>query len=157
MKQEANFILPVASVYRLGNKSDQDRRRSASLIVYDKYWDTEKQRAVRVARLAPIPVNITYRLNIWTKYQEDMDHITEQVHRVFNPDLDIATSYNNSTKAFLIEESENSETDIPDGQDRVIRKVFTIDVQSYVPNPRFVITNTGKIEEFNAEIYTPIR
>jgi len=153
MKQESTTILPVASVYRIANKNDEKRRRSSSLIAYETYWDKEKQRAVRIASLAPTPVNISYRLNIWTKYQEDMDHITEQVHRVFNPDLQIITEHNIKTKSFLLEESENTETDIPDGQDRVIRKVFTIDVQSYIPNPKFLITNTGKIEEFNVENY----
>ena len=157
VKQESNIILPVISVYRLGNKTDETRRRSSSLIIYDKYWDVEKQRAVRVARLAPTPVNITYKLNVWTKYQEDMDHLTEQVHRLFNPDLEIITQYNTTTKAFLLEESENTETDLPDGQERIIRKVFTLDIQSYIPNPRFLITNTGKIEEFNAELFTPLK
>lgn len=157
LKQESNIILPIMSIYRVSNTSDDDRRRSASTIVYDKYWDTEKQRAVRIASLAPAPINITYRLNVWTKYQEDMDHITEQVLRSFNPDIEIKTSYNSTTKAFLIEESDSSEVNIAEGQDRLLRKTFNFVVESYIPNPKYLITNTGKIEAYNAEIHIPIK
>ena len=157
MKQEANIILPVLSIYKSNNSSDVDRRRSSSLIVYDTYWDKEKQRAVRIASISPTPVNISYKLNVWTKYQEDMDHITEQIHRKFNPDLEIKTKYNTTSKAFMIEESASSEPALPEGQDRVIRKTFTIEVESYIPNPKYLITNTGKIEEYNAEIHIPLK
>jgi hypothetical protein len=157
IKQEATFILPVLSVYRSGNEADENRRRSSSLIVYDKYWDKNKQRAVRIASISPTPINIAYKLNVWTKYQEDMDQLTEQIRRMFNPDLEVKTKFNSTTKAFLTEESQNTETTLPDGQDRVIRKVFSVTIESYIPNPKFLITNTGKIEEFNAEVYIPIR
>jgi len=157
LRQEHNIILPVVSVFRVGNTNDKNRRRTSSMIVYDKYWDNEKQRAVRVARLAPIPVSINYRLSVWTKYQEDMDQLTEQIHRDFNPDMSIQTSFNTSTKAYLENESPTNEVLAPEGQDRLIRKSFDVTVESYIPSPRFVITNTGKIEEFNSEVYFPIR
>ena len=157
LRQEHNIVLPVMSVFRTGNNSDEKRRRFSGMIVYDKYWDLESQRAVRVARLAPTPVTISYKLNVWTKYQEDMDHLTEQVHRDFNPDINIKTSYNTSTKGFLSSESPSNELTVSEGQDRVIRKAFDFTVESYIPSPRFVITNTGKIEEFNAEVLIPIK
>lgn len=157
LKQESTIVLPVMSVFRSGNTVDAARRRSSSLIVYDKYWDKDKQRAVRVVNLSPVPINISYKLNVWTKYQEDMDQITEQIHRAFNPDIEIKTKYNSTTKAFLTSESDSNEANIPDAQDRVIKKVFDISVESYIPNPKFVITNTGKIESYNSEVYIPIK
>lgn len=157
LKKEANVVLPVISVYRVSNESDPDRRRSSSIIVYNKYWNKETNRAVRVASLAPVPVNIQYRINVWAKYHEDLDQITEQIHRMFNPDMEIYTKYNSSTKAFLIEEDSNIDINIVDGEDRVLKKVFTISVESYIPSPKFVITNTGEIETFNAEVLIPIK
>ena len=156
LKKEANTILPVMSVVRSGNAVDEERRRTSSLIVYEKYWDTEKNRAVRVASLPPVPINIEYKLNVWTKYQEDMDHITEQVHRMFNPDIEINLKNNSTTKAFLQQEAGEVPTNVADGQNRIIRKSFTISVESYVPSPKFVITNTGKVEALSYEIYVPI-
>lgn len=156
LKKEANVILPVMSVFRSGNAIDEDRRRNGSLIVYEKYWDKEKARAVRVASLPPVPINIQYKLNIWTKYQEDMDHLTEQVHRMFNPDIEITTKHNSTTKAYLVDEAGEVPTNVPDGQNRIIRKSFNISVESYVPSPKFVITNTGQIESLSYDVYVPI-
>lgn len=157
LKSESNIVLPVVSVYRSTDELDPSRRRSASLIVFSKYWDKIKQRAVRVASLAPVPVNIIYRVNVWAKYYEDLDQITEQIHRMFNPDLEVYTKFNSSTKAFLIEEDANVDINIVEGEDRIIKKIFTISVESYIPSPKFVITNSGQIESFNAEIYLPIK
>jgi len=156
LKKEANTILPVMSLVRLSNKTDEDRRRYGSLIVYEKYWDKQKARAVRVASLPPVPVNISYRLSVWSKYQEDMDHITEQVHRRFNPDIEIYTKYNSTTKAYLVQESSEPPAKLADGENRVIRKTFEIEVQSFIPSPKFMLTNTGKIEKLNAEVCIPI-
>lgn len=156
LKKEANVVLPVMSVFRSGNAIDEDRRRNGSLIVYEKYWDKEKARAVRVASLPPVPINIQYKLNIWTKYQEDMDHLTEQVHRMFNPDIEITTKHNSTTKAYLVDEAGEVPTNVPDGQNRIIRKSFNISVESYVPSPKFVITNTGQIESLSYDVYVPI-
>lgn len=156
IKKEANTILPVMSLIRLSNKTDEDRRRYGSLIVFEKYWDKQKARAVRVASLPPVPVNISYRLSVWTKYQEDMDHITEQVHRKFNPDIEIYTKYNSTTKAYLIQESSEPPSQLADGENRIIRKTFEIEVQSFIPSPKFMVTSTGKVEKLNAEVCIPI-
>lgn len=156
LKKESNIILPVISIYKEKNEIDVLRRRSASLIVQEKWWDTQKQRAVRVVGLAPVPVKISYKISVWAKYQEDIDQISEQIHRMFNPDMEVYTKYNSTTKAFLVEEEDSSELNIGDGADRLLKRIFSISVESYVPNPRFMITNTGRIEELNTEICIPI-
>lgn len=155
LKQEANIILPVISIYRETESLDQNRLRPDSTMIFEKYIDKVSNRAVRVASLAPAAVNITYKLSIWSKYQEDMDQISEQIRRSFNPQLLIETRHSNQTNAYLGDEENQGDIKISDGQDRVIRRIFSISVEGYISNPKFVITNTGKIESFNNEIHIP--
>ena len=53
--------------------------------------------------------------------------------------------------AFLDMESDNSTVESSDRQDRVIRRTFKVKLEAYIPNPKFLITSTGEIEEFNSE------
>ena len=156
LKQESNVVLPVLSIYRNVDVTQSSRRRADHLITYSKYFDKVKNRAVRVASIVPTPVDINYRLNVWAKYQEDIDQLSEQVRRHFNPQLLVQTKHNTQTVAFLSQESSNVDVTNPDGQDRIIRRNFDIVVEAYIPNPKFVITHTGKIETFNAEIHLPL-
>jgi len=158
MKQKSNLILPIVSIFRSNDSLvDNNRRRTDNHIIFEKYFDKVKNRAVRVASIASTPVDINYRISVWTKYQEDMDQLSEQIRRYFNPDLLIPTKHNNQTVSFLKEESSNVDVSLPDGQDRIIRRAFEVVVQSYIPNPKFVITNTGKIETLNTELYVPLK
>jgi len=154
LKQESNIVLPVISVFRVNDSSSEGRRRIES-IVYETYFDKLKNRAVRVASLAPVATDITYKINIWTKYYEDMDQIHEQIKKKFNPHL-IVTDNNFNAVAFLEEEEQNIDSTVADGQDRIIRRTFNLTLETYIDNPKFVITNTGKIERINNEIHFPI-
>lgn len=156
LKQESNITLPVISVARDMDKTDDNRRRIDSTVIFETYFDRVKNRAVRVASLATVPTSITYRVNVWTKYHEDMDQISEQFRRLFNPHLLVETIYSDQTIGFLVEESSNTDLTIADGQDRVVRRSFIVSVESYIPNPKFVVTSTGKIEEFNSETCYPL-
>lgn len=146
-----NIILPSLSVGETSTSNSDERRKYSPMLVHEKYWDEDKQRAVRILSLAPRPINISYKLNIWTKYQEDMDQIKEYVFLLFNPDLEIATQHNYNTKAFLEGESDISEIDVPDSKDRILKKTITFKVETYIPSPKFLYTSTGKIESFNYE------
>ena len=157
LKQESNIVLPIVSIYRTNDVLADKRRRNESQLIFDTYFDKVKNRAVRVASIAPAPVDINYRVNIWTKYQEDMDQLSEQLRRYFNPDILVQTKHNTQTVGFLKEESSNVDVTLADGQDRILRRNFEIVIESYISNPKFVITNTGKIETFNAEIYLPLK
>lgn len=156
IRQDANIKLPVITVSRIQTVNSENRRRYSSLLVNEKWWDHDKQRAVRVVSLPPVPVDIIYRVNIWSKYNENMDQIVEQVRRTFNPDVEIYTEHNQSTKAYIVDEEDLSEAIVGDGSDRVIRKSFNIQVESYIPSLKFLMTSTGKIETFNIEAYTRI-
>ena len=155
-KKEANIILPVASIFKASSQPNDARKKYGTIVSYERYWNKETNRAVRIASLPSVPITMTYRLNIWAKYQEDLDHIAEQIHRMFSPDVDIYTKYNSTTKAFLIKESDEPPTSLKDGENRILRKTYDIRVESHIPSPKFLVTNTGKIESIVPTYCVPI-
>ena len=149
--QDDNIILPVLSVSQTTTDSDPSRSRYESMLIHEKYWDDSKQRAVRVLSFAPVPVSIKYQLNVWSKYNEDLDQLVEQIRVKFNPELTIKTEFSTLTKAFIEGESIIGATQVADKEDRVLRKQFSIVIKSYIPNPKFLVTSTGKIERLMDE------
>lgn len=147
-----NVTLPVITISETMTANSDDRRRYSSLLVHNKYWDQDKHRAIRILSLASRPIDISYEVNIWTKYKQDMDQIREYIFFLFNPDLEIKTTKSQITKAFLKSESDASQVEAPDLEDRVLRKRIIINVETYIPSPKFLYTSTGKIEEFNYEV-----
>ena len=77
-----------------------------------------------------------------------MDQIVEQIRLLFNPSLIVETSNTTTASAFIVQETDNSDFDLEDREDRIIRKTFTISLEGYIPNPKFLLTSTGEIEEF---------
>jgi len=70
---------------------------------------------------------------------------------MFNHDLVIENSYTNTALSFIDQEVDNSTLETSDRQERIIRRSFKIKVEAYIPNPKFLITSTGEIEEFNVD------
>ena len=155
LQQENNIILPIISISQSTSNNADKRRRQSSSIVMDTWWSDEKKRAFRVLGVAPRPVDIEYGINIWAKYKANLDQIVEQVRLLFNPSLVIETPYTTTSLAFVEQESDTSTLDLSDREERLIRRTFTVTVEAYIPNPKFLITSTGEIEEFNndATIY----
>jgi len=149
--QDNNIILPVITVGHLTSTDNEERRRPHDLLVNESHWDEQRRRAFRVISFAPRAINITYDINIWTKYNEDMDQLAEQVRLVFSPDLKVVTKYTNSTAAFITDETNDSVLVVGDREDRIIRRKFEINVEGYIPYPRYLISSTGEITEFNTE------
>ena len=81
-----------------------------------------------------------------------MDQIVEQISLVFSPNLNVITKYSNSTAAFIVNESNDSVMVVGDREDRVIRRKFEVSVEGYIPYPKYLVTATGEITEFNTEI-----
>ena len=121
--------------------------------MYNSVWNDETQRAERVVSLCDVPIISEYTLSVWSKYVSDIDQISATLRSQFNPDLILETSYSNNIKAFLTEESDISAVEVGDKEDRLIRKSFTINVESYIQSPRFKVTSTGKIVQVNTEIW----
>ena len=148
MTQEKNIILPILSISQTTSDNDETRRRNESVLVHEKYWDAEKHRAFRILSLAPRAINIRYQLNIWSKYMADMDQILEQVRIKFNPEMEVPTKLSTLTKSFIESEDDVGTVTAADKEDRVLQKTLNIVVRTYVPNPKFLYTSTGKIEKF---------
>jgi hypothetical protein len=149
LKQEDNIILPMVTITQTTTANDDARRRQESVLVNEKYWDSEKNRAFRVLSLAPRPVNINYQVNVWCKYMADMDQILEQIRLKFNPEMNVPTEFSTIAKAFLDTEEDVGSITAGDKEDRIIKKTFNVVLRTYVPNPKFLVTSTGKIEELN--------
>lgn len=152
IKEKGNIILPVISVSQTNTQNADDRQRYAPVLVHEKYWDDDQRRAIRILSMAPRPIDVYYDVSIWTKYVEDIDQIMEQIRLLFNPSYEIETAKNTLTKAFIDDESNESSFNVGDGQDRIVKRIVTLRVETYVPNPKFLITSTGQIEKFNGEI-----
>jgi len=152
LNQEDSIILPVMSISQTVSENDDNRRRYESVLVHEKYWDTEKNRAIRILSLSPRPVNVKYQLNIWTKYIADMDQILEQIRLKFNPEMNVPTEYSTLAKAFIDSEEAVGGSTAYDKEDRNIQKTVNIVLRTYIPSPRFLVTSTGEIEEFKSEI-----
>jgi len=150
--QENNIILPVITVGQTKIEDDATRRRYKPLIVASTTYDEKTKRAERVVNFVDRPVNITYVVNLWAKYMEDLDQLAEQVRLKFNPSLPFTTPFSTETKAFLADESNNSDIATADREDRLLRKAFTVSVETYLPSPKFKYTSTGEIEELNVEM-----
>jgi len=147
--QEDNIILPIISFDQGISNSDQKRGRYSSVLVHEKYWDENKQRAVRLLSLYPAPVSIVYKIHIWAKYAEDLDQILEQINLMFNPSLNIPNKFYEATQAFMTDEVDNTDYPYTDGSDRMLRRTVELRVETYLPSPKVLVTSTGKIE------YTP--
>ena len=152
LKQENNIILPILSISQTVSDNDDRRRRQSSLLVHEKYWDAEKNRAFRVLSFAPRPVNIKYQIHIWTKYMADMDEILEQIRLKFNPEMLVPTAYSTLTKGYIDSEEDVGEVTAGDKEARVLKKTISVTVRTYIPSPKFLYTSTGKIEKFKVEI-----
>lgn len=153
LTQEDNIILPIISVSQTVSRDDEKRSRNKSVLVHEKVWDAEKSRAYRVLSFSPRPVNIQYELNIWCKYKSDIDQIIEQVRLKFNPEMIVPTKYSNLAKAYITDESDNGSSIAVDKEDRIIQKKVGVVLRTYIPSPKFLITSTGKIEEFKFETF----
>jgi hypothetical protein len=149
---EDNIILPVISISQTNSTNDDERRRNESVLVHEKWWDADKGRAFRILSLAPRAINISYQLNVWTKFQFDRDQILEQIRLKFNPEMQVPTKFSTLAKAILESEEADGSTQAADKEERVLKKTFNIVLRTYIPNPRFLVTSTGQIEEFKMDI-----
>jgi|LakMenEpi03Aug12_release.lakeMendotaPanAssembly.Ray.scaffolds.fasta_scaffold14120_8 hypothetical protein len=152
LTQEDNLTLPIISVHQPTSKRDDSRQRYKPMVVSEKYWDDKKQRAIRLVSLVPSPIDIEYELTAWAKYKNDLDQITEQIHSMFNPDLEIVTPFATNIKLFIEQEQVDPSFIVGDREDRVLRRTFKIKASTYIPSPKFMLTSTGVIEELNYEL-----
>ena len=148
LKADNTLILPMITVVETNTRPDPIRARYQSIII-DKSWDPDKLKAIRVLSLPPRPVNISYEINIWAKYKSDLDMLRSNIFSMFNPHVDIVTKYSSYNKAFITNERNVGSVEANDTGDRVLQKTFEVTLETYIPTPKFQVTNTGEIKDFN--------
>tara|TARA_R110002051_G_scaffold304708_1_gene374201 strand:+ start:417 stop:1172 length:756 start_codon:yes stop_codon:yes gene_type:complete len=151
--QENNVILPIITIHQLSAKGDDSKRRYDNLLIQNSVWDEDKQRAERVIGLADVPVTITFSVNLWTKYMEDLDQISQSIRLRFNPSLDLQTDFSDDLKAFLVDETNNTAIDAGDRETRLIRKTFSVSTELFIPSPKFKVTSTGRVEKIVSNLW----
>ena len=151
IKEDRNLTLPVITVSIDDIDEDVDRRRTASNIEITTIWDKEERRAKRVISKASKPINISFTINVWAKYREDLNQIIENIMLMFNPSLDFKTKYATNTKAFIEQVTDNSVASAADREDRVLRKMIVVTAEAYLPSPKYLITSTGEIESLGLD------
>ena len=147
LKADNTLILPMVTIVETQTDSDQERMRYQN-IISETAWDPEKRRATRVLSLPPRPINITYEVNIWSKYKADMDMLRSSIFSLFSPDINIETQYSVHNKAFINSEREIGSVTASDSGDRILQKTISVTLETYIPSPKFFFTNTGEITEF---------
>ena len=71
---------------------------------------------------------------------------------MFNPELNVYTNFNSLIKGFINNETEIEQAIADDQKDRILKKTIDVSIESYIPNPKFLYSATGKIEKFNFEL-----
>jgi hypothetical protein len=151
--QEDNIVLPIISVHQIGAANDVEKRRYDDILIQKSTWDEDKQRAERVISTADVPVVLTFSVNLWTKYMEDLDQISQNIRMKFNPSLDVSTEFTSSLKVYLEDETSNVTVEAGDREDRILRKSFSVKTEFFIPSPRFLVTSTGRIEKIVSNIW----
>lgn len=153
-KYENTKVLPLITITENGVRQSNERQRFNGMVVSYKYWDSTENRAKRFLSLPSKPINISYSINIWAKYQADMDSLRYSIISLFNPSINVNTKFSPFSKAFFESESDIASVEAQDTTDRILKKSISINVETYLPSPKFLYTNTGEIKELNFEIYT---
>ena len=122
-------------------------------LVEKRFWDTDKQRAIRYMALAPVAANLSFGLNVWGKYVEDVNQLTEQIALKFRPNLNVEIREGESYQAFMIDVAETSNLTAGDRQDRIVKRAIRFQIQSYIPGKVFRFTNTSEIKVMNFQEY----
>ena len=146
-----NLTLPLMTLAISDTKEDVERRRPDFDIEYWTIHNKETRRHTRVASLSPKAVKISYTLNLWTRYVEDMNQLLEYVMQLFRPHLRVETNFMTNACAFITAVSDNSTLDAPDRKDRVIRKTITFEVETYMPTRQYQIQSNGDIVDMKYE------
>tara|TARA_R110000765_G_scaffold390043_1_gene482663 strand:- start:151 stop:864 length:714 start_codon:yes stop_codon:yes gene_type:complete len=152
LNQQQNMILPTTTISQTAIQEAENRRRINTLLQHEVVWDEEKQRAERVIKIVDRPVTVIYTLNLWTKYVADMDQLAATVRLMFNPSMVVITEFDNTSQVFLDGESDNSTINLADREDRIVKRSFTLRLETYIPNPRFKVTSTGEIQRFGVGV-----
>jgi len=151
--EQKTTILPLLSLQFEGVAVDTARQRPLPVLVEKSFWDAQRQRAVRYMALAPLATTLSFGINIWGKYVEEVNQLTEQVMLKFRPNMPVDVREDEIYQAFIQDVSEASDLVVSDQEDRLVKRTVRFEVQSYIPSQVFRFTNTSEIKTMNYELY----
>jgi hypothetical protein len=141
------IILPLLSLNRTDFTMDQSRYIYHGCVNWFRGaredqkpgWttsETGRQRDTVFGKAWGIPINISYQLNAWALYTEDMNQILEQIQMKFSPVAYIRIQdVNYETIVKLDSTGNNKEAEPGDKNVRVIKYQFNLTVETYIPQP----------------------
>lgn len=146
--------LPILAVYQSGIDLNQNRYLYHKAIDYFRREDStpgftnreKRERDTVFGKARGIPVDISYQLNAWTLYLEDMNQIMEQIFLKFSPVAYIRIQgVNYETIVKFTGTANNKEPEPGDKGIRVIKYQFNMTVETYIPQP--IVRKKAVLEE----------
>ena len=153
IREGKNTTLPILSLQFEDLELDSARRKPAEALVEKRFWDSNIQRAIRYMALAPAASNLSFAVNIWGKYVDEVNQLTEQLMLLFRPNLNIEIRPGEAYQGYLLDVSDASNLTAGDREDRIVKRTVRFQVQSYIPGYVFRFTNTSEIKTMNYEEY----
>ena len=147
-----NLTLPMMTLAISDTVEDLERRKPNTDIEFWKIHDKKTGRYTRVAALAPKAVKVSYQLNLWSRYVEDMNQLVEYAMAKFRPHLRVGTDFLTNAPAFITTVSDNSTLSVPDREDRIIKKTITFEVETWMPTRQYMIQSNGEIREMRYDV-----
>lgn len=151
MNEDRTLKLPLVSVTIAGNVPTFERKRPDFNLITERIFVRSERRAYRLVSFSPKPVDLVFRINLYSKYLEDLNQLTEQIEDKFQPFLRLETKNGNSTHAFIDSSTDQSAFSVADRQDRVVQKSFSITAQGYIPRPKFILASNGKLKPLSGD------
>ncbi len=139
LNQNNKILLPSVSFFRVSTSRSELRwnyptSRAMAYCYIEKDIERMYQRNVGV-----IPVDVFYQVDIWAKYQDDLQNIWYQITKVFNPELRLKGVFNINNNqveiplnCYLENIADNSDLEPDEELDRILRSIANIKVESYV-------------------------
>lgn len=151
-KPEEDFkieIYPSMSIYNVFSQLDLERSDTLQVIK-----SIDKENYTMVLEKSAIPFNLTYQIDFWAKYQEDMNRMTQlwlgHTGRDFN--LPVFDASGNERSSFVLMTDQLVKSDFIDGSDRVYHSAVTyriyveLDENIQIVKPLIAGTETNVIK-----------
>ncbi len=138
------IILPIISLHGTGMEFDNTRyvyhealRNPTNEIEGMPAYRQEKKPYDTKMRMSKgIPINRSYALNIWTKYNEELSQILEQIYLKFSPIAYISVEGVPWETPVKIEGSANNiSEDVADQQVRIFKYSFNLIAETHIAQP----------------------
>jgi len=152
VRKDPSFVvdrirLPILSVYQADIAPDPKRYIYHKCINYFRNrrpdnkpgWTISehgRDRDTVFGKAWGLPIDITYQLNVWTLYREDMNQIIEQIYLKFSPLAYIRIQdVNYETTVAINSIANNQQAEPGDKNIKVNKYQFNLTVQTYIPQP----------------------